>query len=108
MLEKAQKDVLPELNATIRDRFFGAASATPRVVFPQLIRLSQHHLAKDDNRGRKINRDKLMQAILDGIEADKGFPAHLTLEDQGMFTLGYYHQRKALFTSKESDQAEEE
>jgi CRISPR-associated protein Csd1 len=107
VLEKAQKDVMPELNATIKDRFFSSASATPRVVFPQLVRLSQHHLAKDDNRGRKINRDKLIQAILDGIEADKGFPAHLTLEDQGMFTLGYYHQRKALFTSKESDEAEE-
>jgi CRISPR-associated protein Csd1 len=104
VLEKAQVDVNPGLNATIKDRFFGAASATPRAVFPQLIRLSQHHLAKDEIRGRKVNRDKLIQEILDDIEANKGFPAHLTLEDQGMFTLGYYHQRKALFTKKEPDE----
>ncbi len=107
VLEKAQQDVMPGLNATIKDRFFGSASATPRVVFPQLIRLSQHHLAKDENRGRKINRDKLIQSILDGIQAGTGFPAHLTLEDQGMFALGYYHQRKAFYTGKEPDQTEE-
>jgi CRISPR-associated protein Csd1 len=104
VLEKAQEDVTQGLNATIKDRFFGSASTTPRAVFPQLIRLSQHHLAKDENRGRKINRDKLIQAILDGVEAEKGFPAHLALEDQGMFALGYYHQRKALFSKKESDE----
>jgi CRISPR-associated protein Csd1 len=103
VLEKAQEDVIPGANATIKDRFFGSASATPSVVFPQLIRLSQHHLAKDDEKGRKINKEKLIQAILDGIEADEGFPAHLTLEKQGMFTLGYYHQRKAFFTKRESN-----
>lgn len=103
VLEKAQEDAIPGVNATIKDRFFGSASATPSVVFPQLIRLSQHHLAKDDEKGRKVNKEKLIQAILDGIEADEGFPAHLTLEKQGMFTLGYYHQRKAFFTKKESN-----
>lgn len=99
-LEKAQEEAIPGANATIKDRFFGSASATPRVVFPQLIRLSQHHLAKLDE-GSKVYKERLIQSILDGIDATHGFPPHLTLEDQGMFALGYYHQRKSFFTKKE-------
>jgi CRISPR-associated protein Csd1 len=101
VLEKAQEEAIPGANATIKDRFFGSASATPSVVFPQLIRLSQHHLAKLEG-GAKIYKEQLMQTILGGIDANKGFPAHLRLEEQGMFTLGYYHQRKAFFTKKEA------
>jgi CRISPR-associated protein Csd1 len=101
VLEKAQEEAIPGANATIKDRFFGAASATPSVVFPQLIRLSQHHLAKLDT-GPKIHKEQLIQSILEGIDPAKGFPAHLNLEDQGMFALGYYHQRKAFFTKKET------
>jgi len=101
VLEKAQEEAIPGANATIKDRFFGSASATPSVVFPQLIRLSQHHLAKLEG-GAKIYKEQLIQTILGGIDADKGFPAHLRLEEQGMFTLGYYHQRKAFFTKKEA------
>jgi CRISPR-associated protein Csd1 len=103
VLEKAQEEAIPGANATIKDRFFGSASATPSVVFPQLIRLSQHHLAKLDP-GPKIHKEQLIQSILDGIDAAKGLPAHLRLEDQGMFALGYYHQRKAFFTKKEDKQ----
>jgi len=107
VLEKAQEDVI-EANATIKDRFYGSASATPSIVFPQLLRLSQHHLAKDDRRDRRIFKEKLMQTILDGIDGAKGIPRHLSLEDQGMFALGYYHQRKAFFTKKEANKGQEE
>ncbi len=103
VLEKAQEEAIPGANATIKDRFFGSASATPSVVFPQLIRLSQHHLAKLDG-GSKIHKEQLIQSILDGIDPAQGLPSHLRLEDQGMFALGYYHQRKAFFTKKESKQ----
>jgi CRISPR-associated protein Csd1 len=99
VLEKAQEEAIGA-NATIKDRFYGSASATPSVVFPQLLRLSQHHIAKLEG-GARVHKEQLMQAILDGIDGAKGLPAHLTLEDQGMFALGYYHQRKALFTKKE-------
>ena len=104
VLEKAQEEAIPTANATIKDRFFGAASATPSVVFPQLIRLSQHHLAKLEP-GPKIHKEQLIQSILDGLDAAKGFPAHLRLEEQGMFALGYYHQRKAFFTKKDPNGA---
>lgn len=91
-LEKAQKDAVPGANTTIRDRYYGSASATPRIVFPQLMRLAQHHIQKSDY-GR--NTDKLIEEIMEGISE---FPAHLPLDDQGMFAIGYYHQRQAFYT----------
>ena len=96
LLEKAQQDANPGLNATIKDRYFGSASATPRSVFPILLRLTQHHIAKAEY-GR--NMDKRIEDVMSEID---NFPSNLNLEKQGLFVLGYYHQRKALFTKKES------
>lgn len=95
MLEKAQMDASPGINATIKDRYFGTASASPKAIFPILIRLSQHHIA-----GAKYGKftDKQVEEIVAGLEA---IPAHLSLEEQGMFMLGYYHQRNALYKKKE-------
>ncbi|NLG83239.1 MAG: type I-C CRISPR-associated protein Cas8c/Csd1, partial [Firmicutes bacterium] len=96
LLEKAQLDAAgTELNATIKDRYFGAASATPKAVFPLLLRLAQHHLAKAES-GRY--RDKQIEEVLSKIDS---FPAYLNLEEQGLFVLGYYHQREALYTKKQ-------
>jgi CRISPR-associated protein Csd1 len=95
-LEKAQQDALPGINDTIKDRYFGAAMATPSSVFPRLIRLSQHHLAKLDP-GLKIGAERRIQGIADRLN---GFPAHLGLADQGLFAIGYYHQRQDLFKRK--------
>lgn len=103
VLEKNQSDAIPTANATIKDRYYSSASATPGVVFAQLLRLNQHHTAKL-SEGQKIYNERLVQEILDGID---GFPTHLKLEDQGLFALGYYHQRKALFT-KRSDEPDTE
>lgn len=90
VLERIQEEASPDINATIRDRFYGAASCTPATVFPNLIKLSNHHLAKLENRGRQVNQEKLVGSIVGGL-AD--FPAQLSLQDQGRFALGYYHQR---------------
>lgn len=98
-LEKTQADALGAVGASIRDRFYGAASATPRAVFPRLLRLYQHHLAKLQ-AGRKVTREKLIQEILDPIG---DFPAHLSLADQGLFALGYYHQTQAFFRRKNDE-----
>ncbi len=103
VLEKTQTDVSKDLNATIRDRFYSAASASPRSVFPRLLRTYQHHLAKLDG-GLKVNREKLVQEIISALIE---FPTHLNLADQGVFAIGYYHQNKALWTKKEDKQAEE-
>lgn len=100
VLEKIQEEANPGINATIRDRFYGAASGTPSAVFPTLLKLKNHHVAKLDNRGRAVNLEKLIGEIVDGL-AD--FPAQLGLQDQGRFAVGYYHQRQAFFTKHESE-----
>jgi CRISPR-associated protein Csd1 len=96
VLEKAQKNAIPGANTTIKDRFYGSASATPSVIFPQILRLAQHHIRKAEYGGWA---DKMIEEIVCGI---KTFPAHLSLDDQGMFAIGYYHQRQALYTKSEN------
>jgi CRISPR-associated protein Csd1 len=107
VLEKIQEEANPGLNATIRERYYGAASSTPVAVFTTLLRLKNHHLAKLVNRGRAVNFERLLGEIL-GSVAD--FPKHLNLPDQGRFSLGYYHQRQDFFSkptpSEESTQGE--
>jgi CRISPR-associated protein Csd1 len=99
VLERIQSDAMPDLNATIKDRYFGAASATPGVVFPRLIRLSQHHLSNlgKEKRGLKVNHDKLCGEIMSKLD---GFQSHFNLEEQGLFAVGYYHQRQDFYTAK--------
>jgi len=101
-LERAQETANPGLNATIRDRYYGAASATPVTVFPQLLKLKVHHLAKLENRGQAVNLERLIGEIIDGID---GFPGHLTMEDQGRFAIGYYHQRQQFYKKAEKSEA---
>ena len=98
VLEKIQEEANPGLNATIRDRYYAAASSAPVTVFGRLMTLKNHHLAKLENIGRRVNLERLVGEIVDGI---KDFPAHLTLDDQGRFAVGYYHQRQDLFAKKE-------
>jgi CRISPR-associated protein Csd1 len=106
-LEKTQLDALgPNLNSTIRDRFYSAASATPRAVFPRVLRTYQHHLSNPKlEGGLRVAREKLVQEIVAPL---KDFPAHLNLADQGLFALGYYHQMRAFFTKKQTDPARSE
>ena len=98
-LEKIQEEASPGLNATIRDRYYGAASATPVAVFTTLLRLKNHHLGKL-NPGRATQMEKLIGEIMAGID---DFPRHLNLPDQGRFALGYYHQRQTFFTKRDHD-----
>jgi CRISPR-associated protein Csd1 len=95
-LEKTQEDALPRINDTIKDRYFGAASATPASVFPRLIRLSQHHLGKLE-KGQRVYHERRIQEIAGKLD---GFASHLSLRDQGLFAIGYYHQRQDMFTKK--------
>lgn len=99
-LEKTQEDALGSLNAGLRDRFYSAASATPASVYPRLLRTYPHHLSKL-NGGSKVLRDRLVQDILAPIDS-VGFPNQLSLKNQGIFAIGYYHQRKEFFTKKET------
>jgi len=103
VLEKVQQEAVPGAGATIRDRFWGATSATPRMVFPHLLSLKNHHVSKiqTDNPHRALFFEKLFGEIIDNI-GSSGFPAHLTMDQQGLFCIGYYHQRQDLFKKKEN------
>ncbi len=90
-----------KINATIRDRFYGAASSTPVAVFPHLMKLKNHHLAKLENY--KGFYEGLIGEIVLKLDADNAFPNHLNLQDQGRFAVGYYHQR----TKKSDDNSKE-
>lgn len=103
VLERIQERANPGINATIRDRFYGAASGTPVTVFGNLMRLKNHHLSKLENAGERVNHEKLIGEIMSGI-AD--FPAHLPLAEQGRFAVGYYHQKQDFFTKKSEPKAE--
>ena len=98
VLEKIQEEASPGLNATIRDRYYGAASSTPVSVFTTLLRLKNHHLGKL-NHGRAVQMEKLIGEIMQGLD---DFPRQLALPDQGRFALGYYHQRQNFFTKSET------
>ncbi len=99
---KTQEDALGQnLNRTIREAYYGSASAAPRSVFPRLQRLYNNHLGKLEG-GRKVNREKLLQEIMGGL---KDYPAYLSLAEQGAFAIGYYHQMQAFYTSAETSQA---
>ncbi len=80
--------------ATIRARYFASASSNPKLVFPKLLDISQHLIAK--TAGKYF--DNQIGAIMSGI---KEFPAAMNLEEQGKFVLGYYHQREYIYTKKE-------
>ena len=95
VLERAQERANPGLNATIRDRYYGAASSTPVAVFSNLMKLKNHHIAKLENKGEAVNLEKLIAEVMDGIN---DFPNHMPLTDQGRFAIGYYHQRQAFYT----------
>lgn len=97
-LERIQEKANPRINSTIRERFYGSASSTPRVVFPNLLRLKNHHLAKLD-KGTVIFFEQLLSKI---ISEFGDFPAHLNLHEQGLFAIGYYHQRQDFFQKKDS------
>jgi CRISPR-associated protein Csd1 len=100
-LEKTQEDALPGINATIRDRFYSAASATPGAVFPRLFRTYTHHLNKaaaEYGQGYKVNREALVGEIKSKLI---NYPMHLNLQQQGLFAIGYYHQRQDFFTKKD-------
>lgn len=99
VLEAAQRSALGgQVNATIRDRYYGAASATPASVFPVLLRNTQNHLGKlrKEKPGIAVNLERDIRDIVDGLSDH--FPRSLRIEDQGRFAIGYYHQSQSRFT----------
>jgi CRISPR-associated protein Csd1 len=102
VLEKVQKAANPEIKSTIRDKYFSSASTTPASTFPTLLALAQHHISKSDYGAYY---DKMIGEIMDKLEVDDNpFPKNLSLDEQGIFYLGFYHQRNRLYKGKESQE----
>ena len=104
VLDKIQEDA--NNIHSIRERYMNSASATPAMVFATILNLSTHHQEKL-NEGKQVFYEKLKQEIISKLDAN-GFPAHLDLQDQGRFFVGYYHQRQAFFMGKENRETEEQ
>ncbi len=98
VLEKAQIEAIGAgTNATIRDRYMSSAATTPARVFPQLLRLAQHHVSKASYGG---SYDRKIQDIVSRMPDAGSFPRTLTYDEQGEFYIGYYQQRQDLYTKK--------
>lgn len=104
VLEAIQEDANPGINATIKDRYFNSACAAPASVFPILLKLKNSHIRKLET-GRRIFYEKMLTGLQGMIEVENdqpaAFPRRLSLEEQGMFILGYYHQVQKRFEKKE-------
>ena len=97
VMEKIQKEANPNINTTIKDRYFNSACATPALVFPTLVNLAQKHLNKIG--GASVYYEKMMTELYSSI--NQSYPVRMSLQDQGIFQIGYYHQRQKLYMKKE-------
>lgn len=101
VLEAIQREANPTINATIRDRYFNSACATPASVFPVLVKLKNSHMKKlEREKGwAKPYYEQLLTEILGKLGTE--FPRRLSLEDQGKFILGYYQQTQRKYKKQE-------
>lgn len=97
VLEGLQQRATPGINTTIKDRYFNSASATPAIVFPQLINLAQKHLNKLDG-GLAVYYDKQITELSSRIT--QTLPTRMSLAEQSAFQLGYYHETQRRYTAK--------
>ncbi len=100
VLESIQMEANPGIKATIRDRYFNSACATPASIFPVLVKLKNSHMKKleRDKGGAKGYYEKLLTEIMGKLDE---YPRRLSLEEQGKFILGYYHQVQKKYEKKE-------
>lgn len=101
ILEEIQSVANPNINSTIKDRYFSSASSTPGAIFPFLLDLAQKHIKKirTENQGFCIAKQKEITEILSRF--DESFPARMTMQEKGAFQIGYYHQVQKRYTKKE-------
>lgn len=108
LLEGMQSAALNNLNATIRDRYYGAASTAPSSAFGQLMKLYGAHLSKlrKEKPGLANYYDKMVEDIFVHLSAER-IPAHFNADEQSLFAIGYYHERVDLYKNKTKEQENE-
>ena len=104
VLEAAQYAALGRVNASIADRYYGSASATPARVFGALLRGARTHISDARKRGQGLWIEPRLGAIMSRLGPE--LPTTLRLEDQGRFAIGYYHERAHRPTKADADAAE--
>lgn len=105
VLEDIQQNAIPEINATIKKRYFNSACTTPAAVFPILLKLTNSHIGKFE-KPKAIYFKKKLGALMDQIEMPNTgmpFPKRLNLEEQGAFVLGYYQETQAKYVKKQEE-----
>lgn len=100
--EALQYQALGEVNASITDRYFERASASPLSVEHSLTTLEKQHLKTLQRKGRRdaaIAFDKRISTLHERIDAAelKNLVKRLTVEDQALWISGYYQQRQEGF-----------
>jgi CRISPR-associated protein Csd1 len=97
LLDYAQYLSVGSVNAGVKEKFFASASSTPRRIFPSILRMYQNHLSdarkSPETRDRANHTDSEIKQVMDGLDAHMPFPTTLSLDDQGRFIVGFYHQR---------------
>ncbi|NLX57646.1 MAG: type I-C CRISPR-associated protein Cas8c/Csd1 [Phycisphaerae bacterium] len=102
VIERMQQEALGDVNATVIDRYFSGASATPAVVFPRLMKNLRHHARKARDSEKSRRTVGWLEGVVDDVVADmKDFPLALPLDQQGLFILGYHHERHWLWMKKD-------
>lgn len=111
VLEAIQEEANPGINATIKDKYFNSACATPAAIFPVLFKLKNSHIRKISNRGKVVYFEKLLSELQNRIPVAEGqmvpCPRRLSLEEQGMFILGYYHQNQKRYEKKVKEEEQD-
>ena len=105
VLEDIQQNAIPEINATIKKRYFNSACTTPAAAFPILLKLTNSHIGKFE-KPKAIYFKKKLSALMDQIEMPNTgmpFPKRLNLEEQGAFVLGYYQETQAKYVKKQEE-----
>lgn len=109
VLEAIQEEANPGLNATIKDKYFNSACATPAAIFPILFKLKNSHIKKMNNGAKETYHEKMLCDLQGRLTVAEGqraaCPRRLTLEEQGMFILGYYHQTQKRYEKKIKEEA---
>jgi CRISPR-associated protein Csd1 len=105
VLERLQQEAIGDVNASVVDRYFSGASASPKSVYVRLLKNARHHVSKLKGEGEKyglaLHLDKIIDDVADRFDPKhNGFPSHLDLEQQGLFILGYHQMRKWLWLSR--------
>ena len=111
VLEAIQEEANPGINATIKDKYFNSACATPAAIFPVLFKLKNSHIRKISNHGKVVYFEKLLGELQDKMPVTEEqmvpCPRRLSLEEQGMFILGYYHQNHKRYEKKDKEEAQD-